>query len=160
MNDQLLSALEQIEDEKGISRDELLGMIETALAAAFRKDYGEKNQNPVVKFDPENMGVKVHDVKTVVATAEEAAEDPQKLIDVETAQEIKKKAQVGDEIKTDITPKSGTNFGRIAAQTAKQVIIQKLREAERNMQFSDFKSKERTFHHLFLFRLIKIFYLL
>jgi N utilization substance protein A len=144
MNDQLLQALEQIEDEKGISRDELLGMIETALAAAFRKDYGEKNQNPVVKFDPENMGVKVHDVKTVVATPEEAAEDPQKLIDVEAAKEIKKSYKVGDEIKTDITPKSGTNFGRIAAQTAKQVIIQKLREAERNMQFSEFKSKERT----------------
>lgn len=144
MNDQLLQALEQIEDEKGISRDELLGMIETALAAAFRKDYGEKNQNPQVKFDPENMGVKVHDVKLVVATPEEAEEDPQKLVDLEAAQEIKKGAKVGDELKTDITPKSGTNFGRIAAQTAKQVIIQKLREAERNLQFSEFKSKERT----------------
>ncbi len=144
MNDQLLQALEQIEDEKGISRDELLGMIETALAAAFRKDYGEKNQNVVVKFDPENMGVKVHDVKFVVATPEEVEEDPQKLIDVEAAKELKKNAKVGDEIKTDITPKTGTNFGRIAAQTAKQVIIQKLREAERNLQFSDFKAKERT----------------
>lgn len=144
MNDQLLQALEQIEDEKGISRDELLGMIETALAAAFRKDYGEKNQNVVVKFDPENMGVKVHDVKFVVATPEEVEEDPQKLIDVEAAKELKKNAKVGDEIKTDITPKTGTSFGRIAAQTAKQVIIQKLREAERNLQFSDFKAKERT----------------
>ena len=56
----------------------------------------------------------------------------------------KKSYKVGDIIKTDITPKTGTNFGRIAAQTAKQVIIQKLREAERNMQFSDFKAKERT----------------
>lgn len=151
MNDQLLQALEQIEEEKGISRDELLGMIETALAAAFRKDYGEKNQNPVVKFDPENMGVKVYDVKTVVATPEEAEEDPQKLVDLESAREIAAKGgkkahkyQVGDEIKTEITPKAGTNFGRIAAQTAKQVIIQKLREAERNLQFSEFKSKERT----------------
>lgn len=144
MNDQLLQALEQIEEEKGISRDELLGMIETALAAAFRKDYGEKNQNVVVKFDPENMSVKVSDVKTVVATPEEVEEDPQKFVDLEAAKELKSKAKVGDEIVTDITPKSGTNFGRIAAQTAKQVIIQKLREAERNLQFSEFKSKERT----------------
>jgi N utilization substance protein A len=140
MNDQLLQALEQIEEEKGISRDELILMIEASLAAAFRKDYGQKNQNIVVKFDPENMGTKVFDVKTVV----EIVEDPQKEVDAEGAQELKKGAKIGDEIVTEITPKTGTSFGRIAAQTAKQVIIQKLREAERNVQFSDFKAKERT----------------
>lgn len=144
MNDQLLQALEQLEEEKGIAREELLAMIEAALAAAFRKDYGERNQNVVVKFDPENMGVKVYDIKTVVATPEEAEEDPQKLIDMEAAKELKKNPKAGEEIKTEITPEAGTNFGRIAAQTAKQVIIQKLREAERNLQFSEFKSKERT----------------
>jgi N utilization substance protein A len=132
-----------LEEEKGISRQELISMIEASLAAAFRKDYGKKDQNIVVEFDPETMGTKVFDVKFVVATPEEV-EDPQKQIDLESAQELKKKAQVGDEIKTDITPKAGTSYGRIAAQTAKQVIIQKLREAERNAQFSDFKSKERT----------------
>ncbi len=149
MNDQLEQALLQLEEEKGITREELVGMIEAALAAAFRKDYGEKNQNIVVKFSPENMGVKVFDVKTVTENEEEAAEDPQKLILLEEANKGTKsgkagKLKAGDEWSVEITPKTGTNFGRIAAQTAKQVIIQKLREAERNAQFSDFKSKERT----------------
>lgn len=144
MNEQLEQALNQIADEKGISKEEIIAMIEASLAAAFRKDYGEKNQNIVVEFNPENLSTKVFDVKTVVETPLEAEEDPQKFVDVEAAQEIKKKAKVGDVIKTEITPAAGTNYGRIAAQTAKQVIIQKLREAERNMQFSDFKAKERT----------------
>ena len=151
MNDQLEQALQQIEDEKGIPRAEILGMIEASLAAAFRKDYGQKDQNVQTEFDPENLSVKVFDVKEVVddekAMEVEGVEnefDPQKQITLEEAKKIKKSYKVGDIIKTDITPKTGTNFGRIAAQTAKQVIIQKLREAERNMQFSDFKAKERT----------------
>lgn len=140
MNEQLEQALDQIAEEKGISREEIISMIEASLAAAFRKDYGEKDQNIVVEFNAENLSTKVFDVKTVVETVE----DPQKEIDLETAQEHKKSAKIGDEIRTEITPKAGTNYGRIAAQTAKQVIIQKLREAERNVQFSDFKAKERT----------------
>lgn len=144
MNDQLQQALEQIAEEKGISQAEIISMIEASLAAAFRKDYGKKDQNIVVEFNPETMSSRVFDVKFVVATAEEAAEDSQKFLDLESAKEIKKSAKVGDEIRTEITPKTGTNYGRIAAQTAKQVIIQKLREAERNVQFSDFKAKERT----------------
>lgn len=149
MNDQLEQALVQLEEEKGISRVELISMIEASLAAAFRKDYGQKNQNIVVEFSPENMGVRVYDAKTVVETAAEAEEDPQKLIDLESVPDFlgkggKKTHQPGDEVRVEITPKTGTSFGRIAAQTAKQVIIQKLREAERNAQFSDFKSKERT----------------
>jgi len=142
MNDQLEQALDQIAEEKNISREEIISMIEASLAAAFRKDYGQKNQNIVVKFNPENLSTQVFDVKVVVAM--EAVEDPQKEVDEESAQELKKGTKVGDEIITDITPKTGTSFGRIAAQTAKQVIIQKLREAERNAQFSDFKAKERT----------------
>jgi len=144
MNEQLEQALDQIAEEKGISRQDLISMIEASLAAAFRKDYGEKNQNIVVEFNPENMATKVFDVKTVVESETEAEEDPQKFITLEAAQEIKKKSKAGDEIRTEITPKTGTSYGRIAAQTAKQVIIQKLREAERNVQFSDFKAKERT----------------
>ena len=140
MNDAFEQALQQIEDEKGISRDEIISMIESSLAAAFRKDYGEKDQNVVVKFDPENLATKIYDIKMVVAEVL----DPQKEISAEDAKEIDKKYKVGDEVSTEITPKQGTNFGRIAAQTAKQVIIQKLREAERNIMFSDFKGKERT----------------
>ena len=142
MNDQLEQALDQIAEEKGISREEIIAMIEASLAAAFRKDYGKKDQNIEVEFSPETMGMKVFDVKTVVE--DELVEDPQKEVGVTAAQDLKKKAKVGDVIRTEITPKEGTNYGRIAAQTAKQVIIQKLREAERNVQFSDFKAKERT----------------
>jgi len=144
MNEQLEQALDQIAEEKGISRQDLISMIEASLAAAFRKDYGEKNQNIVVEFNPENMATKVFDVKTVSESQVEIEEDPQKFIDLDAAKKLKKSAKVGDEIRTEITPKDGTTYGRIAAQTAKQVIIQKLREAERNVQFSDFKAKERT----------------
>lgn len=140
MNDAFEQALEQIEEEKGISRDEIISMIEASLAAAFRKDYGEKDQNVVVEFNSENMATKIYDVKMVVAEVL----DPQKEVSVEDAKEIDSKYKLGDEIKTEITPTEGTNFGRIAAQTAKQVIIQKLREAERNVLFSEYKGKERT----------------
>ncbi len=142
MNDQLEQALDQIAEEKGISREEIISMIEASLAAAFRKDYGEKDQNIEVEFNPETMGMKIFDVKTVVE--DEMVEDPQKEVSLTAAQDLKKKAKAGDVIRTEITPQQGTNYGRIAAQTAKQVIIQKLREAERNVQFSDFKAKERT----------------
>lgn len=140
MNEQLEQAIQQISEEKGITRDELLAMIESSLAAAFRKDYGNKDQNIVVEFDPTNLSTKVFDSKTVV----EVVEDPQKEITVEDAKAWQKGAKVGDVVKQEITPEDGTHYGRIAAQTAKQVIIQKLREAERNVQFSDFKAKERT----------------
>lgn len=150
MNSEFLNALSEIAEEKGLDKVEVLKMIESALAAAFRKDYGEKDQNIVVELDADTMGMKVYDVKTVV---EGEVTDPQKEITLEDANlpadkagkagKVKKSYKVGDEIKTEITPKTGTNFGRIAAQTAKQVIIQKLREAERNVLFSEFKAKER-----------------
>ncbi|MBX4187878.1 MAG: transcription termination factor NusA [Candidatus Doudnabacteria bacterium] len=139
MNDQFEQALNQIAEEKDINRDEILKMIELSLAAAFRKDYGKKDQNIVVEFQPENMGTKIYDVKTVVAEVV----DPVKEFTVEQAQEHDKKAKIGDEIKIEITPESGAKFGRIAAQTAKQVIVQKIREAERGVMFSEYKAKER-----------------
>lgn len=142
MNQELEQALQQIEEEKGISRQEIISMIEASLAAAFRKDYGEKDQNIEVEFLPDTLSARAFDVKMVVAGEE--VEDPQKEVTVAAAQALKEGAKVGDVIRTEITPSEGVNFGRIAAQTAKQVIIQKLREAERNMQFSDFKAKERT----------------
>ena len=144
MNEQLEQALQQIEEEKGISRDEIIAMIEASLAAAFRKDFGDKDQNVIVEFNPEDLSAKIFDEKTVVPIAQEEIEDQQKEISVENAQDWEKGAKAGDVIRKEITPQDGMEFGRIAAQTAKQVIIQKLREAERNMQFSDFKAKERT----------------
>lgn len=139
MNEQFESALNQIAEEKDLDKAEILKMIEVSLAAAFRKDYGKKDQNIVVEFFPETLATKVFDVKKVV----EVVEDPVKEFTVEDAKQHKKGAKVGDEIKIDITPKTGATFGRIAAQTAKQVIVQKIREAERGVLFTDFKSKER-----------------
>jgi N utilization substance protein A len=139
MNNEFEAALNQLVEEKNINKEELLKMIEASLAAAFRKDYGEKDQNIVVELNPETMGTKVYDVKTVV----EEVVDPIKEWAVEEAKAHKKSAKVGDEIRTDITPKTGTTFGRIAAQTAKQVIVQKIREAERGALFTDYKAKER-----------------
>lgn len=144
MNEQLEQALAQIAEEKGITREEIIEMIEASLAAAFRKDYGEKDQNPVVEFNPEDLSAKIFDEKTVVPINQDEIEDQQKEISIEEAQKWEKGAKPGDVVRQEITPHDGMEFGRIAAQTAKQVIIQKLREAERNMQFSDFKSKERT----------------
>jgi N utilization substance protein A len=139
MNDAFESALNQIAEEKDLDKGEILKMIEVSLAAAFRKDYGKKDQNIVVEFLPETLSTKVFDVKKVV----EVVEDPMKEMTIEDAKEHKKSPKVGDEIKIDITPKTGATFGRIAAQTAKQVIVQKIREAERGVLFTDFKSKER-----------------
>lgn len=139
MSTEFIEALNEIAEEKGLDKQEVLKMIESSLAAAFRKDYGTKDQNIVVDLNPETMGMKVFDVKTVVETVE----DPQKELSLEDAKKIKKSCKVGDELRTEITPKTGTSFGRIAAQTAKQVIVQKLREAERNVLFTEYKAKER-----------------
>ena len=95
MNDQFEQALNQIAEEKELNRDEILKMIELSLAAAFRKDYGKKDQNIVVEFLPESMGTKIYDVKTVVAEVV----DPIKEWSLEQAQEHDKKAKIGDEIK-------------------------------------------------------------
>lgn len=139
MNSDFEQALNQIAEEKDLDKGEILKMIELSLAAAFRKDYGQKDQNIVVEFFPETMSQKIFDHKVVVAEVV----DPIKEFSVEQAKEYKKDAKVGDEIKIDITPKAGATFGRIAAQTAKQVIVQKLREAERGAMFSEYKAKER-----------------
>jgi N utilization substance protein A len=139
MNDAFEQALNQIAEEKNIDKVEILKMIEVSLAAAFRKDYGKKDQNIVVEFFPDTLSSKVYDSKMVV----EEVIDPAKEITLADAKKEKKSIKVGEELRVDITPKTGTNFGRIAAQTAKQVIIQKLREAERGVLFSEYKAKER-----------------
>ena len=95
MNEAFEQALEQIEEEKGISREEIISMIEASLAAAFRKDYGQKDQNIVVEFDPENLATRVFDVKIVVAEVL----DPQKEITLEEAKELSSKYKIRDEIK-------------------------------------------------------------
>jgi N utilization substance protein A len=177
------NAIKQLCEEKSLDYDSVLSAIELALAAAYRKDYGERNQNIRVKFDPATGKSEIFDVKTVVDNlpAEEEAEmlknlynpDPKELrkeefnrenqirekkeeveegeekkkfnpktdIQLKEASILKHDAKIGDEIVTDLPiPES---YGRMAAQTAKQVIVQKLREMERDMIFGEFKSKEQ-----------------
>ena len=140
-------AIEQIAAEKNIPVEKIIETIEAALSAAYRKDYGTPEQNIRAKFNPEDGGARIFDVKTVVEEIPEDLEEqkekeinPKEHITVEAAKKLKKAAKIGDVIETEIeTPGS---YGRIAAQTAKQVIIQRLREAEREIVSQQFKGKE------------------
>lgn len=160
------AAIQQICDEKNISLDAVVETIEAALAAAYRKDFGEKNQNIKVEFSLTTGDMKVFDVKTVVEDVdlelqeneiakqeerrqmgEEIPEEevikrfnPRTEIMLAEAKMIKPDAELNEEIWTKLEIPSG--FGRMAAQTAKQVIIQRLREAERQTVFDEFKDRE------------------
>ncbi|MCU0680378.1 MAG: transcription termination factor NusA [Planctomycetes bacterium] len=165
---EILNAIKQICEEKNLDYNMVLATIELALAAAYRKDFGEKNQNIKVVFDPATGKSKIFDVKTVVEnlppellaqlearangeikpeteTISEEGEETRKFnpkteIQLSDALMIKDNVKIDDEIITELpVPDS---YGRMAAQTAKQVIIQKLREVERDMVFSEFKDKE------------------
>jgi len=138
----ILAAIQQICEEKNIPVSAVVETIEQALAAAYRKDFGQKNENIKVEFDPVSGESRVFDVKTVVegpAEGEETINERKEILLVD-AQKKHKEVQVGDEIKTEL--KVPADYGRMAAQTAKQVIIQRLREAEREVVFSEYKDKE------------------
>ncbi len=135
MQSQFFAAINQLCDEKNISKEIVIETIESALRAAFRKDYGNKEQEIDVNLD-ENSGVTtVYLVKDVVKKVE--YEDRE--IDEKDAKKYNKKAKVGDQVKIDVTP---TNYGRIAAQAAKQVVIQKIQDAERDVLYDTFKNRE------------------
>ncbi len=134
-----IAAINQICDEKGISKDSVIETIEAALAAAYRKDYGEPGQIIIAKLDPETGETKFARVFNVVETLEEV-EEPEAQKTLSEIRKINKKAEVGDAVEFPLETHS--EFGRIAAQTAKQVITQRLRETERDMLFSEFKEKE------------------
>lgn len=138
--------IKQITEEKGITAEDVISSIEAALASAYRKDFGEKGQNIVAEFDPEGGKTRIFDVKEVAEIDEELGEleKPQRQITLEEAKKMDEKYEIGDEIRTELTPEDEMEFGRIAAQTAKQVITQRLREAERNVVFNTFKDKEDT----------------
>lgn len=140
-------AIEQIAAEKNIPLESIVQTIEAALAAAYRKDFGQPDENIKVKFDVKTGGSKVFDVKTVVDKIPEDPEEqkeaeinPRENITLGEAKKIKKDAKLGDVITTELQPPE--NYGRIAAQTAKQVIIQRLREAEREIVSREFRGKE------------------
>ena len=191
MSNPIVQAIKQICDEKQLSAEAVLETVESALAAAFRKDFGEKNQNVKVVFDPETGNMRAFDVKTVVEdelydkyakeeeerkkaaeaelssvnagaktdekkdvkkieapalgpdglpVPEEPVFNPKLNLSLTQAREIKKDAAIGDELKLELEIPAA--FGRMAAMTAKQVITQRLREAERNMVYNEMKGNE------------------
>ncbi len=140
-----LAAINQIAEEKSLPRDVIIETVEAALAAAYRKDFGDKDQEVRVSLDQETGEIHVFSSRTVVETAEEVENDFLQMA-LADAKKIDKKAKVGTEEEPCLVEfeEHPEDFGRVAAQTAKQVIIQRLREAEREIVFSEYKDKEDT----------------
>lgn len=139
MSINFMAAIKQLALEKGLPEDIVISTVESALAAAYRKDYGRPGQHIQSTLDPETGHVRIWRVYNVVEKEEEV-ENPAVDVLLEEAKKIDKKAKIGEEIRTELEYKE--EFGRIAAQTAKQVIIQRIREAERDILYEEFKSKE------------------
>jgi len=155
----LKSALEQIEEEKGIPKEKIIETIQDALAAAYKKDYGKKGQIIRANFDIETGATTFSQIKIAVDESmlkpedeeetEMAEEDednkkikfnPEHHIIIEEARKIKKGVQPNDELVFPLETKK--DYGRIASQTAKQVIIQRIREAEKESIYSEFKNNQ------------------
>ncbi|MCL2368208.1 MAG: transcription termination/antitermination protein NusA, partial [Oscillospiraceae bacterium] len=135
MNAEFFAALEDIEREKGISKEYMLEKINQALTAALKKDHPTAADNIFVRVDEEEKRIDLFVRKTVV----DEVEDPDIEILLDEAQKISKQIETGEEVNVPVETKK---FGRIAAQAAKQVIIQGIREAERGMVYAEFNSKE------------------
>lgn len=136
---QLVMAIRQIAEEKNLPEDIVHEAVEQALAAAYRKDFGEREQNVSVSLN-ENTG-EMTAVTSWDVVEDDAIENDAQQLTVEQAQEIKKDAKIGDVVTKTEKP---TTFGRVAAQTAKQVILQRLREAERDIIMNEYEDKIGT----------------
>ena len=136
MASEFIAAINQIAEEKGISKEAVLETIEAALAAAYRKDFGQKDQTVVAQLDSKTEKARLFVVHKIV----EEVEDPVKEVTLEDARKVDPAAEVGGEIREEVFPPA--EYGRVAAQTAKQVILQRLREAERTMIFNEYKDRE------------------
>jgi len=136
MKSDFLIALTQLAAERHLPREQVLGAIEVALASAFKKDNPASGQNISVTLNPNTGEVSVFALKTVVETVE----DSDKEVTVADAQLIKKGAELGDEVAA--AEPLPHNASRIAAQTAKQVVLQRLREAERDLLYQEFQQHE------------------
>lgn len=131
-----LEALDELEKEKGIIKEELLEAVETALLAAYKKNYGEK-ENAVVTINRTTGDVKVFSRKNVV----EVIENPEEEITLEDATSLRKRAKIGDVIEIEI---NAENFKRNAIQNAKQIVVQKVRECEKKTIYNRFKEIENS----------------
>lgn len=134
MNREFILAVEELEKEKEISKDLLIEAIESALVSAYKKNYGTA-QNVRVNINKETGDIDVFMRKDIV----DVVEDDLTQASLEDAREIDVKYQIGDVLEIKITPR---DFGRIAAQTAKQVVVQRIREAERGQIYDDFSSRQ------------------
>lgn len=133
INKDFFLALDELEKQKGIKKEFFIETLESALVAAYKKNFGEA-KSVLVKLNPDKNTIKVYAYKTVA----EVVENPEAEISLEEAKLIKKSYKLGDLVQEEITPK---DFGRIAAGTAKQVVTQKLREAERSVAFGELEEK-------------------
>lgn len=133
-NKELILALEDLEKEKGIKKEYLLESIETALVTAYKRNF-DAQENVKIKTDEQTGATHVYSIKEVT----ENLENPVTQITLKDAKKVNKTIKIGDSVEIEIIPK---NFGRIAAQTAKQVIVQKIREAEREIVFSEYNDKK------------------
>ena len=133
MNTEFFNALEALEKERGIPKEYMLERVEAALISAYKKDNGG-NTNVRIVLDPIKKDVKVYQQKLIV----EVVENPELEISLEDAKKINRRWVLGGFAETEVKTK---NFGRISAQTAKQVIVQGIREAERTMMIKEYESK-------------------
>jgi transcription termination/antitermination protein NusA len=131
----LLAALKEVVGEKNLPMSVLVQAIEEALVVAYRKNF-DSEEDVRVTLDEESGSFRVISSRTVVE--EDLMDDPDRQFTLEEAQELKPEAKIGDVVEEDVTPPS---FGRIAAQTARQVVSQKLKEAERNIIYAEFMNK-------------------
>ena len=135
MSKEMLNALDALEAEKGISKEIVIDALEAALVSAYKRHYGQ-SQNVEVEFNEKKGDIHVYAVKEVT----EEVMDSQLEVSLKDAMEINPAYEIGDTIRFEVTPK---DFGRIAAQTAKQVILQRVREAERTIIYNEFSAYEK-----------------
>ncbi len=135
MQSQFIAAINQLCDEKNIPKDSVIETIKAALKTAYKKDYGHRDQDVEVDIDPNSGLATIFLLRTVVSKAD----DSNLEIAVKEAQKYDKSIEIGDVLRVDVTP---PGYGRIAAQAAKQVIIQRVQEAERDVMYDTFKDRE------------------
>ena len=139
VNTEMIGALDYLEKEKGIKKEVVIEALEQALESAYKQNYGDKNVE--VEFNATTGNIKVYAVKTITDDDEKAAEDPNEYLSLVDARKLPhgQGYDVDDQIREEVTPR---NFGRIAAQTAKQVVMQRLREEERKIIYDKYKTYE------------------
>jgi len=134
MNQEFIRALDVIQEEKSIDKEELIQAIEAAITTAYKKNYGNSH-NVEINIDRENGDIQVFALKEIV----EVPENDHSQISLEKAREVDSNYAVGDFFRKEVRPR---DFGRIAAQNAKQLIIQRIKEAERNIIYDDYLKRQ------------------